>query len=144
MVDARRAGLLAAKLRALVTDGWPGTAPEPRPLPAGAACVEGARGWALIDERTVEADPLDGGPDAISALPPGWLGGVVVWAARQGVDELHVIADTMGAADARRASVVTAPALSLWRSVGRRLDPVTPSHRTTRRRSIPGCCRWSR
>jgi hypothetical protein len=49
----------------------------------------------------------------------------VVWASRQGVGELHVIADTMQRSDGRRAAVVRAPQVSLWRSVGRRLDPLT-------------------
>lgn len=125
MADARRAELLAAKLAALVAEGWPGAAPQRRALPVGAAGVDGDRAWVLVDERRIDADPLDAASDSGPSLPSGWLGGAVVWASRQGVRELHVIADTMEPSDARRAAVVRLPQVSLWRSVGRRLDPVT-------------------
>lgn len=127
-MDARRAGLLAAKLRALVTDGWPEAAHQPRPFPAGAAVVDGPTGWALVDEQTVDADPMDTSDDAAPRLPHGWLGGTVVWASRQGVTELHVIADTMAPTDAARASVLARPPV-LWRSVGRSLQRVVATDR---------------
>jgi hypothetical protein len=130
--DGRRAGLLAAKLKALVTDRWPEAISSgnltPQPLTVGASCVAdlaGVRhGWVLIDERSVEPDPFNPEPDPSPTLPPGWLGGTVVWAARHGVRHVHAMADTMTAADRVRAAMVSYP-FTLWRSVGRSLVDVS-------------------
>lgn len=126
----QRAALLAAKLSALVAGGWRRDASGLRsvPIAVGAGTIDDATrtGWVLIDELAVDPDPLD--PAAIDSAPRmarGWLGGAVVWAQRNAVDELHVLADHATAHDARRAALLTeAPAL--WQVAGRearRLEP---------------------
>lgn len=126
MADARRAGLLAAKLRVLVAEAWPGTDAQPRTFAAGAGLVSATRAWVLVDEQRVDADPLDGGADVEPRLPHGWLGGAWVWARRQGCAGLDVIAETCSALDATRAALLH-PAPVLWRSEGRALRAVEPA-----------------
>jgi hypothetical protein len=130
--DGRRARLLAAKLKALVTDRWPAANIEPQPFTVGASCVASldvdgspvVAGWVLIDERKVDPDPFNPEPDPGPTLPPGWLGGTVVWAERHGVNKVHAIADTMSTFDARRVAALRKP-FTVWRSIGRSLFEVS-------------------
>jgi hypothetical protein len=139
MADARRTSLLTAKLTALVRSRWPDAELTPRPFAAGASCIAaskaGVPGWLLIDERTVDADPLDGGADQGPTLPPGWAGGAVVWGHRNSVTELHLIADGASDGDCRRIAALRTPP-SLWRSEGRELIPVATATVATTPRAV--------
>ena len=127
------AALLAAKLRALVTEAWPEQGiVVPKPFMAGAGMVAEpaggeapSAGWVLVDtvHRSVENIDIaadDEGPE----LPRGWLGGAVVWATRTGVRELHVLSEHLTGDDARRADLFTMP-ITLWQVSGRSLTKVT-------------------
>jgi hypothetical protein len=94
----------------LVRDTWTIDEPRTAPLPGGAALVEGATAWALID------DPVEGS-----------LGGAMAWAARHGVRELHVLVENAGAAGliARRAGEF-AGAPTVWLVEGRAVRPAAP------------------
>jgi hypothetical protein len=79
--DDRRAALLAAKLAALVAGRWGAAKRDRVAFPPGAALTgatgEGRRvAWVLAAERSERV-----------------LGPALVWADRQGTDELHVIAE---------------------------------------------------
>ena len=135
VLDAsRRAPLLAAKLGALVGIGWPNIIASPLPFTAGAGVVASGPGprvaWVLLDENRVERDPLATDDDAVPRLPRGWLGGAVVWALRQGVEELHVLSEHLTGHDARRAGFLGGGvSVSLWCIRGRELravDAVAP------------------
>lgn len=103
----RRAALVAAKLGALVRDQWGEADREPAVLGGGAALVEGTTGWVLAD-----------------ADPERVLGGAIVWAERNRIDELHVLVDDPAAAGtvARRAPDFARPP-SVWRVEGRAVRP---------------------
>ena len=116
MIDAeRRAALLGVKLGALVASAAGSSADRrPAPFAAGAGLVEdragGAAGWVLADIEPARA-----------------LGPAVVWAGRNGVDELHLLVDDAGAAGllARRAPLFTLSP-SIWRVEGRTLVAAPP------------------
>ena len=106
--------MLAAKARVLVADHL-GIDPSqddaglrPGTFPGGATVRAGASGWVLLDEG-----------------PERGLGRALIWGDRQGVDELHVVADDPAAAGllARRATAFTS-APRIWRAEGRTLVPV--------------------
>ena len=125
----QRAALAAAKLRVLARDvGAPDDA-EPVPFQGGAALVSSSgsplRAWMLVVEPVVTADPLDPETARAPRLPRGWVGGVAIWAARHGVHEVSVFADSLDADDARRLgrlSIAAAP----YRVDGRRSSLVEP------------------
>jgi len=93
VADERRAQLRALKLQTLVRDQFGAPDGASRPFPTGAALVRDGEGWVLLED-----DPASG------------LGGALAWAARQGVDRLHVLTESDAGLLARRAA-------------GRRLPP---------------------
>jgi hypothetical protein len=109
--------LLAAKARVLVADhlGIDPSADDadlrPGAFPGGATVRAGSSGWVLLDER-----------------PERGLGRALIWADRQGVDELHVVAEGAAATGllARRATAFD-PAPRVWRAEGRTLAPAEPA-----------------
>lgn len=103
-----RSALLEAKLRALVRTRWGDAARQATELPAGAVLREDRRGWVLLDQRPVLA-----------------FGPALVWAEREGIDDLHVIADTETGVVARRAGCFEAPP-TVWRAEGTTLVPAIP------------------
>lgn len=78
---------------------------EPASFAPGAAIVDGRRAWLLLDDR---------------AAPR--LGPALVWAEREGAEELHVLAETDTGVLARRAALFASPPW-IWRVVGRDLVP---------------------
>jgi len=113
VADERRAQLRALKLQTLVRDHFGAPDGTPRPYPAGAALVRDGEGWVLLED-----DPSSG------------LGGVLAWAARQGVDRLHVLTESDAGVLARRAAAF-APAPDVWRIDGRTLHRADPEPRPT-------------
>ena len=111
MADERRAQLRALKLQTLVRDHFGAPDGTVRRYPAGAALVSDGEGWVLLED-----DPASG------------LGGSLAWAARQGVDRLHVLTDTDAGLLARRAAAF-APAPAVWQIDGRTLHQVDPEPR---------------
>ena len=113
MADERRAQLRALKLQTLVRDHFGGSDGALRPYPAGAALVRDGEGWVLLED------------DAASGL-----GGALAWAARQGVERLHVLTESDAGLLARRAAAF-APAPDVWRIDGRALHRAEPEPRPT-------------
>jgi hypothetical protein len=113
VADERRAQLRALKLQTLVRDHFGGPDGTARPYPAGAALVRDGEGWVLLED-----DPSSG------------LGGALAWAARQGVDRLHVLAESDAGLLARRARAFS-PAPEVWRIEGRTLHRADPDPRPT-------------
>ena len=113
MADERRAQLRALKLQTLVRDHLGAPDGAPRPFPTGAALVRDAEGWVLLED-----DPASG------------LGGALAWAARQGVDRLHVLTESDAGLLARRAAAF-APAPDVWQIDGRTLHRAHPEPRPT-------------
>jgi hypothetical protein len=113
----QRSRLLAAKARALVADHLgvdpSGADAELRPgtFPGGATVRAGSAGWVLLDER-----------------PERSLGRALIWADREGVEQLHVVVDDPAAAGllARRATAFSG-APRVWRAEGRALVAVEPA-----------------
>jgi hypothetical protein len=108
----RRAALRGAKLASLVAERW-GPADRGRhALGAAAALVDpGSIAWVLADEA-----------------PERTLGPALVWADREGVDELHVVVD--GTADAaatvaRQAALFAPPTPQAWTVAHNTLVPAT-------------------
>lgn len=85
--------------------------PEPHGFPAGAGLVGDGRAWALVADQ-----------------PERRLGGVLAWARRARVDEVHVLVDDGEAASvlARRAQLFRVPP-QVWRIDGRALVAVEPA-----------------
>lgn len=112
--EERRAALLGAKLGALVASRR-GTSGLRRPahFAAGAGLVLEAdggavEGWVLADEQQARV-----------------LGPALLWAARHGVPDLHLVVDDAGAAGLlARRSPPFALAPTVWRVVGRSLEAV--------------------
>lgn len=117
MTDAPdpRAGLLAAKLGALVRGQWGSAADDAvaGPFPGGATLVDasGSVGWVL----------LDGTADASRRL-----GGALAVAVRAGVQELHLLVDDAAEAGilARRGDLFAQPP-TVWTVSGRDLAPAS-------------------
>jgi hypothetical protein len=109
--------LLAAKARVLVADhlGIDPSADDaelrPGTFPGGATVRAGSAGWVLLDER-----------------PERGLGRALIWGDREGVEQLHLVADDGAAAGllARRATAF-AGSPRVWRAEGRSLVPVEPA-----------------
>lgn len=122
MRPEQRAAVLAAKLRALVSGNWRRDASglEPTLFPAGAGLVDPTAriGWVLVHPVTVDRDPDDLAFDTTPQLPRGWLGGAIMWGARHNVRALHILADDLGGADARKAAHFAEPP-QLWKVTGR-------------------------
>ena len=125
MTPERRQALLATKLRALAATlpGWDEGAVA-RPFPAGASFLHGRTGFLLVEESRRERDPQERSSDRES--PRGWLGGAVIWAARNGATRLQIMLDVVNGSDARRSALYRI-APTLWRVDGRSLTPVAPS-----------------
>lgn len=106
-----RPDLLAAKLRGLVTAHVGDAARSSVELPGGAGLVEGDAAWVLLDASPIRS-----------------FGAALVWAARQGAAEVHLLVDD--AADAavlaRRAGCFD-PAPNVWVVVGTSLQPAAPA-----------------
>ncbi len=131
MEPEQRSALLAAKLRALVAEGWRRDASTltPRPFPGGASLVDptSGDGWCLVSPSPRDRDPMDRSVDETPehVNPRGWLGGSIVWASRNERTHLDVIVDTVDGNDARRAALFgNGP--TLWRSVGRAVHQIAP------------------
>lgn len=109
--DQRHAGLLAAKLGALVRGRWDVGELDPSGFPGGAAASAGARAWVLLEGDATRR-----------------LGAALAWAAKAGADEVHVLVDDQDAAAvlARRASAFSRPP-AVWVVSGRTLDPAQPA-----------------
>ncbi len=107
--DPSRSSLLSAKLSALVlAHVGPGERASV-PFPGGAGLIDGSSSWVLV-----EGDPLKA------------FGPALVWAARQGADDVHLLVDEDAAVLARRATCF-APSPSVWQIDGRALLPVAPA-----------------
>ena len=113
MADERRAQLRALKLQTLVRDRFDAPDAAPRPYPTGAALVSDGDGWVLLEDE-----------------PATGLGGALAWAARQGVDRLHVLTESDAGLLARRAAAF-APPPYVWQIDGRTLDRADPEPRPT-------------
>jgi hypothetical protein len=117
----QRSRLLAAKLRALVRDGFgadvdagvgavfPGGAALLIPPEGGARDGAGPDAWVLLDER-----------------PAGGLGRALAWAEARTARDLHVLADDEADVLARRASQFARPP-SVWWVDGRSVRPAAPA-----------------
>lgn len=89
--------------RGASSGGVPAPAPVPGTLPGGATLRVGTQGWVLLDER-----------------PAAALGRALVWADRDGIDELHVLVEgDDAAATLARRSTAFAPAPVVWQVDGR-------------------------
>jgi hypothetical protein len=107
----RRAALNATKLAALVRDHMGDTAPIERGVfTPGAGVVRAGEAWVLADERPGRA-----------------LGPALAWARQKHAKALHVCVDDAGVAGvlARRATAFAHP-ITVWRVVGRTLQPAAP------------------
>lgn len=93
----------------LVSSRWPGAGPEFATFPGGAVARRDGAGWVLAGER-----------------PDRALGGAMAWGRREGLDELHVLADESTGALARRAAQFASPP-SVWRVDGRTLEAAGPA-----------------
>jgi hypothetical protein len=101
--DPSRSSLLSAKLHALVAAHVGPGERASVPFPGGAGLVDGASAWILV-----EGDPLKA------------FGPALVWAARQGADDVHLLVDEDADVLARRA-ICFEPAPSVWQVEGRSL-----------------------
>lgn len=91
--QARRAGLVRAKLAALVARQWgPVDGAVPSGFPGGAALVAGSSGWVLAEER-----------------PASSLGPALAWAGAAGVETLHLLVPAAAGLLARRAGWFASP-----------------------------------
>jgi hypothetical protein len=104
----RRKALLATKLGALVSERWPDASPHPEVFPGGAALVDGATAYLLLDDG-----------------PSRSLGAALAWADKRGATDVHLIADHGTGVLARRAALF-APAPAVWRVEGRSIVDARP------------------
>lgn len=104
----RRAGLLSAKLGALVRARWGEMTGDRADFPGGAALVDGRTGWLLLDTNPLAA-----------------LGPALVWADRRALAEVHLLAEVDVGVVARRAGLFT-NAPSVWAIDATALRPATP------------------
>ncbi len=143
MNPEQRASLLAAKLRALVINGFSeddalgwrrvasadesATVFQPVSFQAGAGLIDAASstGWVLVAERATSEVHIDDMPDStLDPNPRGWLGGAVVWAHRQKIGTLHVLLDRVAPTDVEKARCLrNSP--KLWQVVGRSVAAAT-------------------
>ncbi len=87
---------------------WPEASPRAAVFPGGAALVDGATAYLLLDEG-----------------PTRSLGAALAWADKQGAADVHLIADHGTGVLARRAAEF-APAPAVWRVDGRSLIEAVP------------------
>lgn len=105
---SRRAGLLRAKLAALVSSRWDIAAPVQGSFPGGSALRMSGRGWVLAEDHPERA-----------------LGPALAWAARAGVDELHLVAAS-GAGGLARQALQFAQPPRVWAIAGAALVSAQP------------------
>lgn len=107
---ARRAGLQATKLRALMSDAGIAAVEEPMALGGGVALQGDDRsGWVLL-------------PAERGAVVERGLGGALAWAVRREVSELRLLTDGHGGVLARRALGLRLP-VEVFELDGRTLTP---------------------
>jgi hypothetical protein len=111
--------LLGAKLRALVRSRWGHGERVASELPGGATLLEGTSAWVLLDRDPVRA-----------------FGAALVWADRQGVTDLHVLAGADAGVLARRARCFEPPA-DIWGIEGTALVAAAPDPVPPRRSAVP-------
>lgn len=105
---SRRSGLLSAKLGALVRAERGDARGQSVDFPGGAALVDGATGWLLLDTNPLAA-----------------LGPALVWADRRGLTDVNLLAEIDAGVVARRARLFSnAPAV--WVVDGTTLRPADP------------------
>lgn len=107
--DDRRSRLLGIKLRALVAEhcGREVVA-EPEGFPSGAALVDDAAAWVLVDGAAARS-----------------LGPALAWAIRHDASSLHLVVEHDTGQLARRARRLAFP-VTVWYPEGRTLLPVVP------------------
>jgi hypothetical protein len=110
----RRAALATAKLDALVRSRWGEGPRSPEGFALGAALVGPSGGAGDDGATTAWLYIVDVAHRA--------LGAALVWADRQEVDELHVLADAESGVLARRARWFAPPRPSVWQVVGEGRD----------------------
>jgi hypothetical protein len=112
MPDEPRADLLAAKLRALVTEHWGPAERVPSTFPRGAALSGAGTGWVLAHGR-----------------PDRALGPALVWARKANVDELMVLVerDTGVAGDLARRAASFERSVAVWAIDGRTVERAEPT-----------------
>ncbi len=109
MSSVSRSSLLAAKLRALVAAQFGAAERASLDFPGGAGLVAGATAWLLLDAAPLKA-----------------FGPALVWSARQGASEVHLLVDAQADVLARRAACF-APAPVIWRVEGTTLTLAAPA-----------------
>jgi hypothetical protein len=100
--------LLDAKLLALVSRAFGSHERASVDFPGGAGLVAPGIAWVLLD-----------------GAPLGSFGPALVWAARQGASEVHLLVDSHAGVLARRASCF-APAPTVWQVDGSTIAPAVP------------------
>jgi hypothetical protein len=109
----RRVALRGAKLNALVVGRWGPADRVSHTLGAAVALAgPGPTAWVLADEA-----------------PERTLGPALVWADRQGVDDLHILVggtDDAAATVARQSALFAPPAPQVWAVTGTTLAPAAP------------------
>jgi hypothetical protein len=108
----RRAALRGAKLNALVVGRWGPADRVSHTLGAALALAgPGPTAWVLADDA-----------------PERTLGPALVWADREGVDDLHILVDGPGAAAtvARQSALFAPPVPQVWAVTGTTLAPAAP------------------
>ncbi len=111
--------MLGGKLRVLVRSLWGDGERAAGELPGAATLLEGASAWVLLDR-----DPLHA------------FGAALVWADRQGVTELHVLAGSDAGVLARRARCFEPPP-EIWGIEGTTLVAAAPDPVALPRSAVP-------
>lgn len=109
MADRTRPALVASKLASLVGRHFGITDRAPLDFPGGAALVADGTAWVLVD-----ADPLTS------------FGPALVWAARHGADDVHLLVESMDGVVARRAACFSSTP-QVWRVAGTELVAAEPA-----------------
>lgn len=108
-MNISRASLLSSKLAALVRAHFEVGAPASADFPGGAALLDGATAWVLVD-----ADPLKA------------FGPALVWAWRHGASDLHLLVEGQADVLARRAACFE-QAPTVWLIEGTDLIAASPA-----------------
>jgi hypothetical protein len=106
--DDRRSRLLGIKLRALVSEYRGRDVVESQPFPSGAALVDDAAAWVLVDGSAARS-----------------LGPALAWAIRHDATSLHLVVEHDTGQLARRAQRLAFP-VTVWYPEDRMLLPVVP------------------
>lgn len=109
LAPGQRSGLLSAKLGGLVSAQRGERGGETADFPGGAALVDGAAGWLLLDTQPLAA-----------------LGPALVWADRRGLTEVNLLVEADADLVARRAGLFARPP-AVWRVEGTSLRPADPA-----------------